>query len=227
MTTTPKLIIWDVDGTLSDSQGSITASMAAAFEAEGLAPPPRDVMLSIVGLTLEIGIAQIAPGNDAERVTRMAATYRAHHRGLRDAGGRGFIKLYDHIPAVLEQLNARPDILMAVATGKSRGGLVSLLEVTGLSKHFLSLQTADDHPSKPHPSMLLAAMSDCGVGPEDAVMIGDTSFDMDMGRAAGMRTIGVSWGFHPRRELAQANVVVDDPRDLPDTIDALWREEVA
>jgi phosphoglycolate phosphatase len=112
--------------------------------------------------------------------------------------------LYPGAADLLHRLAKRDDMLLAVATGKSRRGLRALIEHHGLEGIFISLQTADDHPSKPHPSMIAAALAEAGVGAGDAVMIGDTSYDIEMGRAAGVATIGVRWGYHPGAELEAA-----------------------
>ena len=119
---------------------------------------------------------------------------------------------------MLTQLHAVPEILLGIATGKSRRGLDGLLAVHGLEKLFVTQQVADHHPSKPHPSMLRACCDETGVAPEDAVMIGDTSFDMQMARAAGMDGIGVSWGYHRREELGEARIVVDSFAQLMDEL---------
>ena len=115
-----------------------------------------------------------------------------------------------------------PDILLGIATGKSRRGLDKLIEGHALDGLFVTQQVADFHPSKPHPSMVLQAMADAGVTPDSTVMIGDTSYDMDMARAAGVRAIGVSWGYHDRAVLAGAHRIIDDFGMLSVTLDNMW-----
>ena len=112
--------------------------------------------------------------------------------------------------------------LLGVATGKSDRGLNLCLAHHDLAHHFVTLQTADRHPSKPHPSMLLQAMAEAGAVPETTVMIGDTHFDIDMGLAAGTRAIGVGWGYHAPAELVQAgaHAVAMDSDELRRHIDA-------
>ncbi|OWU84010.1 HAD family hydrolase [Oceanicola sp. 22II-s10i] len=216
-----RLVIFDVDGTLSDSQGHILASMRDAFDAVGAPLPPREVVLSIVGLSLEVAIPRLAPQLDAAAHQAMVDGYRAGFRRRREAGGVSATPLYDGMAQLVTELAAEPETLLAVATGKSMRGLRALLEGNGLEKHFVSLQTADNHPSKPHPAMLLSAMADAGVGPERSVMIGDTSFDMDMARAAGMRGIAVGWGYHPETELASATTLARSAAELRNAIDTL------
>ena len=114
------------------------------------------------------------------------------------------------------------DRLLGIATGKSRRGLTGLLAAHGLTELFVTTQVADDHPSKPHPAMLLAAVAQAGVAPQDAVIIGDTSFDMDMGRAAGTRRLGVSWGYHPIAALTAAEGLIDRFDDVPQALAGLW-----
>jgi phosphoglycolate phosphatase len=121
--------------------------------------------------------------------------------------------LFDGIAELVERLDA-DGWLLGVATGKSDRGLSLCLSHHGLLKRFVTLQTADRHPSKPHPSMILQAMADAGAVAETTVMIGDTSFDMEMAVNAGTRALGVAWGYHPPEELMDAGaarVAVDAP----------------
>ncbi|QGX97112.1 HAD family hydrolase [Roseovarius faecimaris] len=218
-----RLVVFDVDGTLVDSQGDILSAMGEAFERAGLDVPSRDVVLSIVGLSLDVAIPRLAPDADAATQARMVDWYKDAYIRLRAAGGvEASSPLYPHAREVLEALHRQPEILLGVATGKSRRGLDKLLDGHGLRPFFMTQQVSDHHPSKPHPSMLMAALSETGVDPGDAVMIGDTSFDMDMGRAAGMGAIGVSWGYHDRAALRAADRIVDDFRALPAVLEELW-----
>jgi phosphoglycolate phosphatase len=111
--------------------------------------------------------------------------------------------LYEGISGLLDRLDAA-GWLLAVATGKSDRGLAAVLDHHGIRHRFVSLQTADRHPSKPHPSMIEAALAETGAARGHAVMIGDTSFDMAMARAAGVRPLGVAWGYHPAEDLHAA-----------------------
>ena len=150
-----------------------------------------------------------------------AAIVAAYKASYMDARAAQPAPLYPGAEDLLRRLAARDDLLLAVATGKSRRGLRALLEHHGLEKIFVTCQVADDHPSKPSPSMVLAALSETGCHARQTVMIGDTSFDMEMGAAAGVATIGVSWGYHPVTELigAGAGRIVDDFAALARGID--------
>ncbi|MCR9088171.1 MAG: HAD-IA family hydrolase [Rhodobacteraceae bacterium] len=217
--TTPlKLAIFDVDGTLVDSQGHILAAMTAAFEGEGMAPPDRPEVLAIVGLSLPQAIGRLVPDQPEARILRLVAGYKDAYSQVRAADSAASSPLYPGIQAVLDALFARDDLLVAVATGKSRRGLDHVLAMHGLTGRFVSEQVADHHPSKPHPAMLEAVLSETGVQARDAVMIGDTSFDMEMGHAAGCRTLAVSWGYHPTPVLEQCR-----PHGVAETVPALER----
>ena len=216
-----RLIIFDVDGTLVDSQGDIVASMAAAFAAIGRNAPTRQEVLGIVGLSLPVAMHRLAPDADNDL---LVTAYKECYARLRVEKGASSSPLYPGARAALDRLNARDDLLLGVATGKSKRGLDGLIEAHGLDGLFITQQVADFHPSKPHPSMLQAAMADAGVEAKDAVMIGDTSFDADMARAADMPFIGVSWGYHPVPLLNGAHRILNDFAELDDALGALWAE---
>jgi phosphoglycolate phosphatase len=219
-----RLIVFDVDGTLVDSQGDIVASMAAAFDGVGLPMPERTRVLSIVGLSLDVAIPRLVPGQSAAIYAQMVEGYKSAYMSLRARQGtQQSSPLYPGIRAVLEELHAVPEFLLGVATGKSRRGLDALLSGHQMTGVFLTQQVADHHPSKPHPSMLQTALAEAGVEPENAVMIGDTEFDMTMARAAGMRSIGVTWGYHGADRLDAADKLVHSVPDLPGAIQELWR----
>jgi phosphoglycolate phosphatase len=199
---TLRLAIFDCDGTLVDSQHSIVAAMAAAFDAVSLTCPTREQCLSVVGLSLPQAMAALLPEADGTFHLEVSEHYKRAFHALR-AGGGLQEPLYDGISDLLDALEA-DGWLLAVATGKSDRGLRLVLEHHGLFGRFVSLQTADRHPSKPHPSMIEAALAQAGVARENAVMIGDTSFDMLMAGAAGVRGLGVGWGYHAPDELHAA-----------------------
>ena len=201
-----RLILFDVDGTLADSQGAITSAMAAAFAGAGLPSPSRAEILSIVGLSLPLAMAELAGEQPADVQAVLVEGYKSAYKSARLAAGAGHSPLYPGAAEVLAELNAVPEYLLGVATGKSQRGLDALIEAHEL-RCFVTRQCADHHPSKPHPSMVLRAMAETGVLPEDTVMIGDTSFDIDMGRAAGVRTIAVDWGFHPAERLGADHII--------------------
>ena len=222
MTRSLRLILFDVDGTLVDSQASIVAAMTATFAAARLPVPARTRLLSIVGLSLDHAMRQLAP--DAPSYGDLVEGYKTayHAQRLQDGSGKGS-PLYPGALDALRQLAAVPDILLGVATGKSQRGLDALLSAHGLEKTFFTRQVADHHPSKPHPSMIETAMAEAGVGRGATVMIGDTSFDMDMAQAAGVAGIGVSWGYHDRAALQNAATVIDSFEALPAALDQIWK----
>lgn len=223
MTKPLRLIVFDVDGTLVDSQADIVASMGAAFDAVGLATPSRAEILGIVGLSLDVAIPRLIPGKSDKTYGSMIETYKSAYQRLRASQPADQSSpLYAGMRDVLNGLQAVPEFLLGVATGKSRRGLDALLAGHGLERMFLTQQVADHHPSKPHPAMLLAALAETGIGAENAVMIGDTEFDMSMARAAGMRAIAVGWGYHPADRLAGADALVQRVADLPGAIAGLW-----
>jgi len=213
-----RLAVFDCDGTLVDGQHDICAAMEEAFAGLGLSAPPRSDVRRIVGLSLPAAMRRIAPDSDDALIAALVEGYKQAFRRARTEG-RIAEPLFDGIRALLDDLR-NEGWALAVATGKSDRGLAHCLAVHGLSGHFTSLQTADRHPSKPHPAMLDAAMAECLALPADSVMIGDTSFDMAMGLAAGVRTIGVAWGYHTPAELraAGANVVAETPAHLRDIL---------
>lgn len=223
MTRPLRLIVFDVDGTLVDSQADIIAAMTYAFGAVGIPVPPRDDILSIVGLSLDEAMGRLAPRQDSTGRAEMVAAYKNAYANIRaQSSVTETSPFYPHARSTLDQLAATPENILGVATGKSRRGLDALLGGHGLSDLFTTEQVADHHPSKPHPSMLHAAMRETGTGPANSVMIGDTAFDMQMARAAGMRAIGVCWGYHPAEALVDANHLVHDFRELLVVLDNLW-----
>ncbi len=203
-----RLVVFDVDGTLIDSQHHICAAMDAAFGSVGRAPLPRAQVLGIVGLSLPVAVVQLTPGADADTRDRIVTAYRAAFMAERLVQAA---PLYPGARDCLDRLAARDDLMLAVATGKSRRGLNAMIEAHGLQGLFVSLQTADTHPSKPAPGMLLQTLADSGVTADRAVMVGDTSFDMEMAQAAGMPGFGVAWGYHPSAALMDAGAALVAP----------------
>ncbi|HEX5794887.1 MAG TPA: HAD-IA family hydrolase [Geminicoccaceae bacterium] len=196
-----RLIVFDCDGTLVDSQHLIVAAASQAFVAHGLAPPPAPAVHAVIGLSLDMAFAMLHPDSGLEERALLVEGYRSAWRSLREDGMRE--PLYPGALATIEELGRRGHTL-AIATGKSRPGLLSVLDHHGLTPLFASLQTADRHPSKPDPSMLEQAMHETGSAPGATLMVGDTTFDMAMAAAAGVGAVGVGWGYHPVDALAQA-----------------------
>ena len=215
MTPAPvRLAVFDCDGTLVDGQHDICTAMEAAFATQGLSAPARARISRAVGLSLPQAMRELMPEADAALHGALVEGYKHAFRAAR-SGGRVEEPLFAGNREVQEALRGAGWDL-GVATGKSRRGLEHCLAVHGLSGHFVTLQTADAHPSKPHPAMLEAALAEAFASAQDAVMIGDTSYDMLMAQAAGVRAIGVAWGYHPSEELlaAGAEAVAQSPEDL-------------
>ncbi len=196
-----RLVIFDVDGTLVDSQAHILGAMTHAFRSCGLTPPGRTETLGIVGLSLPVAVARLAPDASAEAVEALVAAYKGAFSQMR---AEALSPLYPGARAALATLAGDPLLALGIATGKSRRGLDHVLAGHGISGWFETIQVADDHPSKPHPSMVEAALAETGIPAERAVMVGDTTYDVEMARAAGVAAIGVGWGYHPAAALAGA-----------------------
>jgi len=211
-----KLAVFDCDGTLVDGQASICGAMDAAFAAAGLPPPDRHGVRRAVGLSLPQALRRLLPDAPDETHQAVVEAYKHAFRAAREAGTLSE-PLFDGVPALLDALRTAGWTL-GVATGKSDRGLDHCLASHGLTRHFATLQTADRHPSKPHPAMLEAALTEAVATADEAVMIGDTVFDMQMAVSAGVRAVGVDWGYHDRPELetAGAEFVAATPRELQD-----------
>lgn len=220
-----KLVIFDVDGTLVDSQAHIIASMEAAFATSEPSLPAREAILSIVGLSLPVAMRELAPDVDEETLDRMVAAYKEAFQYHRLKQGAAASPLYPGAEEAVRELGARADVLLAIATGKSRRGLDALMADWDFADLFVSTQCADDHPSKPHPSMVLTCLEECGVAATDAVVIGDTTYDMEMARAARSRAVGVRWGYHGRDALmtAGAHVVLGEFGQLNAAMTEMWK----
>lgn len=218
-----RLAIFDCDGTLVDSGATIHRALLAAFDAHGLDCPPPHLSRKVIGLSLVEAMTRLAPGADHEGLSR---TYKDAFFAMR-TGGEVEEPLFDGILPLLDELEAE-GWLLAVATGKSDRGLRHCLDSHGIHARFVSLQTADRHPSKPHPSMALAAIVEAGGAPETSIVIGDTSFDMGMALAAGAGAIGAGWGYHDADELtaAGAHGIAAEPADVL-AIASQWMEEAA
>ncbi|WP_420586079.1 HAD-IA family hydrolase [Ruegeria sp.] len=217
-----RLVLFDVDGTLVDSQGSIVAAMTASFEALTLPVPNREAILSIVGLSLPVAMARLASDQSEAVQHNLVEGYKQAYHAHRLEQGAASAPLYPGALDAIEALHAVPEVLLGVATGKSQRGLDALIEAHGLGRYFVTRQVADHHPSKPHPSMIDTARSETGVAAANTVMIGDTKFDMDMARAAGVPGIGVTWGYHDRPALDGATRVIETFDQLPSALEEIW-----
>ena len=213
-----RLVVFDCDGTLVDSQHLIVAAMAAAFRAHDLPPAPPDAVRHVVGLSLAEAVAGLLPDADLAECIAIAETYKQAFHELRRRGEL-IEPLFDGAREVLHELDRRGHLL-GVATGKSVRGVTAVLEHHGLAPLFASVQTADHHPSKPHPGMLEQVMRETGSWPEETILVGDTTYDMGMARAARARAVGVAWGYHPADALrhAGADVVLDTFTELVELV---------
>jgi phosphoglycolate phosphatase len=207
------LLLFDVDGTLVDSQDILVETQRRTFAAHGLPSPSRERSLSIVGLSLVEAFAVLT--GDASLAPGMADTYRAQFQDVR-ADPAFAEPLFPGADEVLRALAARPRTRLGICTGKSRRGVDRLLAEHGWAEFFSTVQTADDAPSKPHPAMIIQAMAQTGASPERTLMIGDSTFDMAMAQAAGVRAIAVDWGYHdvPALRAAGADAIVSRMEDL-------------
>jgi len=191
-----KLIVFDWDGTLMDSEAKIVACMQAAFADNGAPVPTRALARNVIGLGLAQAMAQLMPEAGAGLQERVVDRYRYHYLGADQTPSALF-------PGARELLDGllRRDYLLAVATGKSRRGLDFALSDTGIAGRFHATRCADETFSKPHPEMLLQIMEELGVAAEDTLMVGDTEYDMQMARNAGTRALAVAYGVHDRARL--------------------------
>ena len=216
-----RLAIFDCDGTLVDSQANICLAMEHAFDEAGMTPPSRHATRRIVGLSLVEAMRVLLPKAGSEIHTDMAERYKASYLVLRN-NGLEHEPLYEGVAGLLSSMD-ESGWLLGVATGKSDRGLERCLDHHGIKGLFVTLQTADRHPSKPHPSMVYQALADTGADAANSVVIGDTVYDIHMGKAAGTKTIGVNWGYHPVEELrgAGADAIAESIDELEALLGAM------
>jgi len=205
------LILFDVDGTLLDSQNTILHGLQVGFDAVNLEMPDRDTALSIVGRSLEEAFLDLVGPSHRDKVPAMAAAYRKSKIARREQG-LDLDPLYPGARDAIERLHRQDDLLLGIATGKAMRGVRHMFEKHDLNGRFVTIQTADTSPSKPHPDMVLRAMAETGANPQQTLMIGDTGFDMAMAKAAGAQALGVTWGYHDQSRLAAngADRIIED-----------------
>ena len=211
---TNRLAIFDCDGTLVDSGATIYTALSETFESHGLdLPPPRECR-RVIGLSLREAMAALIPNGSPDQHIELSEDYKRAFMALRVAG-KVEEPLFDGVLELLDALE-EDGWLLAIATGKSDRGLRHCLDLHDIHARFVSLQTADRHPSKPHPSMVLQAIADAGAAPGSTIVVGDTSYDMGMAAAAGASGIGAGWGYHDAEELIDAGAVAvaDQPLDV-------------
>lgn len=216
-----RLAVFDVDGTLIDSEHNIVSAMTQAWSRMELGVPDPGEVRRIIGLSLVEACASLLPWAGHETHRAVAEHYKDAFRALRllpDAAEPLFPGALD----VLDALEAQ-GWLLGLATGKSRRGVDNMLRNHALEGRFVTIQTADDNPGKPNPAMLLRAAAETGAEVADMVMIGDTAYDMAMAQAARATGVGVSWGYHSIVELQQAGAreIIDSFEVLPDLLASL------
>lgn len=225
-----RFIVFDVDGTLIDSQHTVVHCMTEAFTVQGLPAPSAAAIRATIGLKLDIALTSLLPDPAAadagEQALALVEGYRTAFFTLQDSPG------HDEplFPGTLEMLEAlsHPEIFLGIATGKNRRGLSRVLARHSLESRFHNLKTADDGPGKPHPHLLEAAMAEVGATPAETVMVGDTTYDIEMARAAGCTAVGVDWGNHPEERLraSGAHCVIGHFSDLMQELVRLSGERV-
>lgn len=220
-----KLVIFDCDGTIVDSQAGIVLSMEHAFKSLHMTPPTRAATLSVVGLSLPEAFSVLAPEAEYETRRELAEKYKNAFREL-DHDPSDSERLFPDCKQIIADLAARDDLMLGIATGKSRRGVDRLIANEGWEGVFATIQTADDHPSKPHPSMIHRAMMETGIDALNTIMVGDTTYDIEMARAAMVGAIGVTWGYHHRAELeeAGAHIIIDEYCALPATLEQIFAD---
>ncbi len=222
MTTPLRLIIFDYDGTLVDSHGGFHEAFGAAFQAIGVEPPGFEETRSIVGFGVEGAVKRFVPDADEEMIQSFAGALQAA-RDFQRANGEPQDRLVEGTREMLSALGDA-DMLAAVATNKSRKGLDHSLKAHGLERHFVYTRTADDTHAKPHPAMIEEILGYTGVARGHAVMVGDTTVDMEMAASAGVPAIGVSWGYHAPEDLKAggAQRVITGYADLGLALQTVW-----
>jgi phosphoglycolate phosphatase len=210
---TLELLVFDWDGTLMDSVGSIVGCTRAVITELGLGEADETTIRGTVGLGLRETVESLLPGCDDALYEVVLECYRRHWvETFRDRP-----LLFPGVRGMLAEL-ARSGYLLAVATGKSRRGLEHALDQTSLRGHFHATRTADEALSKPHPQMLLDLLDQLGVRPRAALMVGDSIYDLRMAAQAGAHAVAVLTGAHGREELAAEapRVLLDRVADLPE-----------
>lgn len=208
-----RLIVFDWDGTLMDSEARIVACIRAAFRDVDEPPPTRDASRDVIGLGLQEAMAALWPEGSLEQRNRVVERYRHHFLHANETPSA----LFPGARGVVDRL-ADQGYLLAVATGKSRRGLDASLESTGLGNRFHATRCADETLSKPHPEMLLQLMDELGIRRSDTLMVGDTEFDMQMAHNAGTSALAVCYGVHERERLLRSRPLdcLATLTDMPD-----------
>lgn len=212
------LIIFDLDGTLINSEAIILEAQYEAFRRCGREHPGREAGLGIVGLTLDIAMARLAGLDEPDDV--LTETYRQVFGAMRlqaETDPSLDEPLFPGVAETLRELKRHSGLKLGIATGKSRKGAEFIVARHGWQDLFDTVQSADDAPSKPHPGMIQRAMMETGAAPARTAMVGDSSFDIEMAVAAGVVPVAVAWGFQPvdRLVMLGAQHVLSEFPELP------------
>lgn len=215
-----KLILFDADGTIVDSQAIIHEAMRLCFHRFEKDEPHISQTRSVIGLTLDRAIATVLQKDIDAEVDAMAGEYREIYLSLLnrpELESAPFAGMTD----IVRTLAGRSDVLLGLVTGKSRRGVRRMIEANGFGGCFMTIRCADDCPSKPDPAMVSECIDEAGVTPADTLVVGDTTFDMQMARAAGATGVGVNWGYHNGEQLigAGAAFLARDTADLRNYVD--------
>ncbi len=210
-----KLVLFDCDGTIVDSAAIIHHCMAGAFAGFALPQPDLPAVKAIIGLSLDRAISTLDPDLDARAVDGLVTAYKERFLSMRQRPDF-HEPVFAGMDTLIHAIGARDDILVGMVTGKSRRGVNAVLERQGLARYFVTIRTADDCPSKPHPAMVLECMAETAMVPQDTIVVGDTVYDVEMARAAGALALGVSWGYHeaPALTAAGADAILSAPEEL-------------
>lgn len=211
-----RLVIFDWDGTLMDSEARIVACMQAAARDVGWRELSRESVRDIIGLGLPEAIGKLCPGMAAEQAEALRLCYAQRFV----AADQTPMSFFDGVEVGLRQLRSNRHIRLAVATGKSRRGLDRVFAATGSGDWFHASRTADETLSKPHPRMLEELLAETRINVAEALMVGDTEYDMEMARALGMDRLAVTYGVHARERLAACEPIYT-AQIFPELIDWL------
>ncbi len=210
-----RLIVFDCDGTLVDSQHAIVSATDTTLAAFSLPTPRREAILHAVGLPVEVALRRHAPDVDESTLAQIIERFKNTYHDMSQQIDKGQV-MFDGLHDLICDLAALPETRLAIVTMKSRRGLTRVVDAYNIAPLFQSLQSADDGAGKPAPDLLLAAMRECDVAAADTIMVGDTGFDVLMAKAAGVRAIGVGWGYQSIEELLEAGAddIANTPQDL-------------
>lgn len=206
-----ELVIFDWDGTLMDSVGRIVSSMQSAAKTVGLTIPSSEDVKEIIGLSLNVGLEKLFSALTPEQADAMLVQYKYQYLEGDDTP----TPLFDNAHRLLSSLKEQRKLL-AVATGKGRDGLNRVLNVSDTSHFFNATRCAGEMPSKPDPTMLHSLLAELDIAPHQAIMIGDTSHDLQMAQNAGIDSIGITFGVHDKQILQQFSpkAIVDSMSEL-------------